>query len=204
MALLSTSASITRYRVQGKIDDSIIETVAEGLRRNTISDIDEEASDMAVGWTTLESPYRPDFESSSVLIGTHFVFSLRIDKKSIPSKIVKKHISIEMDKRLAESGKEFLSRNEKQQIKELVVDRLSVKIPATPSVYDLAWSYEDQTLFFFSTQKGANEELETLFSKSFKLTLVRLFPYTIGDLTTGLTDTERDALNKLSPSSFTE
>lgn len=204
MSIKSSSASITRYRVQGKIDGSIIETVSEGLRKNTITDIDEEAADMAVGWTTLESPYKPDFESSSVLIGTHFVFSLRIDKKAIPAKIVKKHVSIEERKRLDESGKEFLSRNEKQQIKELVIDRLSVKIPATPSVYDLVWNHEEQELLFFTTQKNANEELETLFNKSFKLTLVRLFPYTIGDLTTGLSDTERDVLKKLTPSRFTE
>ena len=89
-------------------------------------------------------------------------------------------------------------------LKERVIDRLSVKIPATPSVYDLVWNHEEQELLFFTTQKNANEELETLFNKSFKLTLVRLFPYTIGDLTTGLSDTERDVLKKLTPSSFTE
>ena len=204
MGLLSTSASICRYRVQGKIDDALLETVTENLKKNKFAEIDDEPSDLSVGWTTMENPYAPDFDSSTFLIGTYFVFSLRIDKKSVPSKIVKKHVSLETNKRLAESGKEFLSRNEKQQIKDQVTDVLTTKIPATPSIYDLIWNYEDETLLFFSTQKAANEELETLFNKSFKLTLVRLFPYTIADLTMDLTDKEHDILSKLSPTRFTE
>ena len=204
MGLLSTSVSITRYKVEGKIEGPVLEVVADGLKRNTINEIDNESFDKAVGWTSLEDPFAPNFDGSSFSIGTHMVFSLRIDKKSIPSKVLQKHFKLAVAKRLAESGREFLSRNEKTMLKEHVKNTLSLRIPATPNMYDVIWNYEGGTLLFFSNQKAANEELETLFSKSFKLSLIRLFPYTMADLTAGLGEPEKDVLAKLTPTKFTE
>jgi DNA recombination-dependent growth factor C len=199
MGLLSRSLSVTRYRVEKKIAAPVIENVTKGLKKYAITEIDNEADEHAVGWTCFEAPYEPDFDRSSFIIGTYFVFSLRIDKKAIPAKVVKKHYALEMQKRLKESGRDFLSRNEKKMIREHVLNVLSIRIPATPNVYDLLWDYEAASLLFFNNQKGANEALETLFSQSFGLTLIRLFPYTMGELTAGLSEPQRDVLGTLTP-----
>ncbi len=204
MGLLSSSVSITRYKVEGELKEPGLETVADGLRGNAITEIDNDISEKAVGWTSYENPFKPDFEGVSFAIGAYLIFSLRVDKKAIPSKIIKKHYTIEMAKQLAESGRENLSRNEKKAIKEKVINDLSLRIPATPGIYDLMWNSKEAVLWFFSNQKAANEELETLFSKSFRLTLIRLFPYTIADLMSGLSDGERGILSELSPTKFTE
>ncbi len=204
MGLLSSTVSITRYKIEGEIEKPVLETITNALKRNTISEIDDDSSDKDVGWTSLENPFNPDFEGSSFVIGTHLVFSLRIDKKTIPQKIVKKHVNMEVAKKLADSGRDYLSKNEKQIIKEGVIDKLSRRIPATPNIYDIVWNQEDSVLWFFSNHKSANEELEALFSKSFKVSLIRLFPYTIADLTSGLSEADRDILSKLSPTKFAE
>ncbi len=107
-----------------------------------------------------------------------------------------------MAKKLAESGREHLSRNEKKDIKEHVTNVLILRIPATPNIYDIIWNYEESSLWFFSNQKAANEELETLFSKSFRLSLVRLFPYTMAEIAAGLTDKESDFLSTISRTKF--
>ena len=204
MGLLSASNSITRYTVTGQLKKPVLETVAVGLKKNVISEIDDHESEKAVGWTSFEKPYQPDFSGSTYAYGTYLVFALRIDKKTIPSKVVKKHFMIESARRLADSGRQYLSRNEKQTIKDLVIDRLNIKVPATPNVYDIIWNYEDSVLWFFSNLKAANEELETLFIKSFDLNLIRMIPYTAAHLDSGLTDTEKDLLLKLSPTNFAE
>jgi len=204
MSLLSSSVSVTRYRVDGKIDGPVLDTVRSALVNSTIREIDNEPDAKSVGWTSFESPFNPDFASENFVIAENMVFSLRIDKKSIPAKIVNKQFKAAVKKRLAETGRERLSRNEKAEIKDDVLHRLYVRMPATPNVYDLVWKYEPGLLFFFSNQKEANEELETLFSKSFKLTLIRLFPYTTAEFVCGLSGPERDALTKLSSSQFYE
>lgn len=204
MGILSSSVSITQYYVDGRMAEPIIETVAKGLKKFSVEEIDNESSDKAIGWACFNNPFSTDFDINPFLIGTHFVFSMRIDKKSIPAKIVQKHFTLEMKKRLESSGREFLSKTEKKEIKDHVLNVLNLRIPATPNIYDLVWNYEAERLWFFSNLKGANEELETLFTRSFKLKLIRLFPYSMGALTSPLSDMEKDELSKLTPTRFTE
>jgi len=198
MGLLSATTSLSRYKVDGKLDDPIIEAIAKGLKKNVIADIDGNPSDRAVGWSSFLDPFKPDFDGSSFMIGTSVVFALRVDKKSIPNKMIQKHAAVESARRLKELGRDFLSANEKKMIKDHVINQLSLKMPATPNVYDVVWQYETGDVWFFSNLKSANEELETLFIKSFGVNLVRCIPYTMAALDKRLTAAEQDALNRLS------
>lgn len=202
MGVLSSSVSITQYRVEGSIESSFMETVTDALKNNTIREIDNEPEEKSVGWTCFQSPFKPDFEGSSFMYGTNLVFSLRIDKKTIPSKVVTKHLKMAIAKRLESSEREALHKNEKSEIKDEVLRRLFLRMPATPNMYDLIWNYEQKILWFFTNLKAANEELETLFSKSFKLSLIRIFPYTAALLNGDLKDAQKDQLEKLSPTTF--
>jgi hypothetical protein len=204
MGILSSSVSITQYRVEGKLPEPILGSVATGLKKHAVEEIDNESSDKAIGWACFNNPFNTDFNQSPYIIGTYFVFSMRIDKKKIPSKVVQKHYTLEMKKRLEKSGRDFLSKTEKKEIKDHVIHLLNLRIPATPNIYDLIWSYESNTLWFFSNLKGANEELETLFTRSFKLKLIRLFPYSMAALTSPLSDVEKDAVSQFTPTRFTE
>ena len=202
MGILSASVSVTRYQVQGKIKAPVTENITHGLKDNTIAEIDNQISDKAVGWTSFDKPFQPNFEGSSFVYGSYFVFSLRIDKKSITPKVLKKRYTIEAAKRMAESGREYLSKAEKKLVKDHVISGLCLRIPATPNVYDLVWNHEDSSVWFFTNLKAANEELETLFTKSFGLSLIRMFPYTAAELSSGLSDAQRDELQKISLTQF--
>ncbi|MFP4193398.1 MAG: recombination-associated protein RdgC [Desulfobacterales bacterium] len=202
MQLLSSTLSLTRYMVQGKPAGRIMDTVREGLKNQVIREIDNEPAAKSIGWTESARPFAPDFKKAQFMFGTYMVFSLRIDKKSVPAKIINKHVTMAAAKRLAETEQKQLSKTEKQQIKDEVTDRLYTRVPASPNVYDLVWDCEAGNLWFFSNLKEANEELETLFSKSFRLSLIRMFPYTEADLASGLSDDQRDALKKSGPAAF--
>ena len=56
MGILSSTVSVTRYRVNGDMGDSPIERVENGLKKFTIQDIDKEPSEIASGWTSLFDP----------------------------------------------------------------------------------------------------------------------------------------------------
>jgi hypothetical protein len=112
--------------------------------------------------------------------------------------MVQKHIALESEKRLKDLGREFLSADEKRAIKDLVLNKLHLKMPSTPSVYDVVWQYEKKRLWFFSNLKGANEELETLFIKSFGLSLIRSIPYTMAAFNNEMSSEQLDALSRLS------
>jgi len=202
MGLLSPTVSITRYLVKGKLDGSVTDTLIKSLKKKIILDIDKSSQERGVGWTSFESPYLPDFDNFPPVMGSYFIFSLRIDKKNIADKIIKKYFICEMKKKLLETGRDFLSNNEKKMLKDNIKNKLYLSIPATPNIYDVVWNYEKSALFFFSNLKNSNEEFETLFRKSFNLSLIRLFPYSIADLTAGFSGDENDILNKLTPTNF--
>lgn len=202
MQLLSSTLSLTRYWVEGKLAEPVMDTVREGLKNQVIRDIDNDPAAKSIGWTESGRPFAPDFEKAQFMFGTYMVFSLRIDKKSVPAKIVNKHLSMAVARRLAETEQKQLSKTEKRQIKDEVTNRLYTRVPASPNVYDLVWDYEAGALWFFSNLKEANEEIETLFAKSFRLSLIRMFPYTEADLACGLSDKQRDAVKQAGPAAF--
>jgi len=202
MSISSSKVSITQYNVQGKLNSQIIDTIADGLTKHTILDIDQQVLDRAVGWTSYDKPFQPEFSGSSFVYGNYFVFSLRIDKKNIAAKVLKKHYTIEAARRMSESGRDYLSKTEKKLVKDHVQNALCLRIPATPNIYDVVWNFEESSLWFFSNLKAANEELETLFSKSFRLSLIRIFPYTAADIYSNLKDSQRDELLNISPTQF--
>jgi len=199
MSLLSNAISITRYRVNGKLDDPITDAVYLGLKKKMLPDIDDIESAQSAGWTSFQDPFTPSFEGSSFVYGNYFVYSLRIDKKTIPSKLVQKYMAIEIAKKCQASGREFLSRNEKKMIKENVLSLLGLRIPATPNIYNVLWNYEASLVWFFTHLKGPNEELETLFKTSFGLVLTRIFPFTFAESSPGMSSFDLDLLTTLSP-----
>ena len=204
MGIISAQTSVTRYFIAGELKKPVIDAITEGLKKQAITDIDGNPSDQAMGWTSFHTPYEPNFDDASFLIGHYVVFALRIDKKSIPSKLVQKQYTIESTRKLKTVQRDFLSKDEKKAIKENVLATLNLKIPATPSVYDIVWQYEAGELWFFSNLKNSNEILESLFLKSFGLKPIRQIPYTVAFLDKTLTDTEREALNIIAKSDYSD
>ncbi len=199
MALISSTHSVSRYHVDGKIEGSVLEEVRNALIKNAIPKIESEYDEISAGWTPVESPYNPDFEAFSFQFGTYFLFSLRIDKKSIPQKLIQKYMALEIEKKKEKSGRDFISKNEKSELKEHVTDILMHKIPAIPNIYDVLWDYEAGNLYLYTTQKAANEFFETIFLKSFNLKPVRLFPYTMIEKKSDFSSTKKDRALSLAP-----
>ncbi len=199
MGLISSTHSISRYHIDGKIEGSIISEVRNGLIKHSIPKMESEYDEISAGWAPVESPYNPDFEKFSFQFGTYFLFSLRIDKKSIPAKLVQKYMAIEIEKKKEKSGRDFISKNEKSEIKDMVVDILMHKIPAIPNIYDVLWSYEENNCYLYTTQKAANEFFETIFLKSFNLKPIRLFPYTLVEKKSLFSNSQKDRVLSLAP-----
>lgn len=183
MALLSTSQAIVRYNVPDSylpdFEGGLMEHVRNGLIQGQMPIEKKEYEEVVVGWVPFEGPYNPNFDEHSFIFGTHFVFSLRIDKKTVPAKAVAEQLDIAVQKKLSETERKFLSSAERSELKALVMDKLLRQVPFVPTIYEIVWDFKGKTVLFFSTQNAANELFETLFLKSFGFKIHRLFPYTM-------------------------
>ncbi len=202
MQLLSSTLSVTRFKVEGRLADPVVETLRKGLSEFAIREIDSKPVEKSFGFTRADLPFTPDFSGDEILFGTNFVFSLRIDKKRIPAKVVKKEQMAMEAEKMARTGRQRLSTAEKKEIKELVVQRLLTRVPAVPNVYDIVWDYENETVWFFSGLKEASEVLESLFSKAFGLTIIKLFPFTWVWFSGSLSHREKDLVKQAVPTLF--
>ena len=77
MGLITSTQSVSRYTIEGNIENPILETIRNSLKKYSIPVIESEYDEIVSGWTPIESPYDPDFEKFSFQFGTYFVFSLR-------------------------------------------------------------------------------------------------------------------------------
>lgn len=179
MGLLTSTSSFLRYKIENESQDISLENLRQALKDNRFPEIaDSEMSEAISGWTSFENPYDPNFDEDHIMYGDNIVFSLRLDKKTIPKKIIEKHLAIESKKIMQQSGNDYLSKNELRKLKEEIMLKLSLLIPSTPNIYDVLWLPQKQEVYFFTTQKSINEIFETLFRQTFSLPLIRLFPYT--------------------------
>lgn len=203
MSLTSTSASITRFRVFGELAKPP-EAVLSGLEKFNIDrPMDENDAEERFGWTNTETPYSPEFEGR-MTIGSFFVFSLRVDKKTVPGKLVQQKFNEALRRKMEEREGRALSKTETREIKSQVKEMLVASAPFVPNIYDLFWDYETATVYLLSTSKSVCEKMEDIFRQSFGLRLVQLFPFTVADLTFDLDESQRKNLHALQPTYFTE
>jgi len=204
MSILSSSSSFLKYKIkedlQANSSTLSIDQIRTSLKKNRFPDIiNSETSEMTAGWTTLESPFDPDFETDPLTYGKYIIFSLRMDKKVIPKKIVEKELAIETKKILKEGQRDFISKKEKSTIKEDIILKLSLIIPSTPDIYNVVWIPETGEILFFSLSKAVNEVFENLFRTSFSKPVIRIFPYTKIFFSKNVKDADKDKFYNIKP-----
>jgi DNA recombination-dependent growth factor C len=182
MGLISGGITATRYRVTGDIPENLQSLIIEGIRKHRYPEIEDEGASMTCGWTGFFEPYDTDYESEqSFFLIEYGIFSLRIDRKDVPASLLQKHVVIESKKRLSGSGKSFLTKTEKKEVKESVYTALFSKAPLKPSIHSVLWDLEHNEVSVFTASKAVLEDFETLFRKSFGLVPIRLFPFTMAE-----------------------
>jgi hypothetical protein len=129
------------------------------------------------GWTSIDNVLDTKFQYANYSVGEYLVFSMRLDKKVIPPSLLKLRVLEEEKKALGESGKKFLGRQRKEDIKEKVKVELAGLIPPIPSFFEACWSPRGKMVYFCSLAAAPIEEFKDLFKRSFKMDLVPFAPW---------------------------
>ena len=181
MALLSNATSFVRYSVFGDVPDNFWDFAAERIRSFAFRDIDDNFEEKSIGWVSVHNMFDSSFTYSSYAAGDFIVLALRIDERKVSAAVLKKFCMKEEERVKKKKELPRLSRGHRQEIKESIKLMLLKKALPTPAVYDLCWNLSDSTLYFFSTNKKAQEILENFFKDTFNLTLTLQIPYLIAD-----------------------
>ncbi len=176
MGIVKDPLSFSRFRVRGEIPGDFSKTFNEMIRRFAFQHSFH--AEKLSGWTSIDNVLDTEFQYANYAVGEYLVFSLRIDKKTIPPSLLKVRVLEEEKKALGESGKKFLGRQRKDDIREKVKLELAGVIPPVPSFYEACWTPREKVVYFCSLAAPAIEEFKDLFKRSFKMDLS---PYTPWD-----------------------
>ena len=177
MALLSGSASFTRFTVEGEVPENFWDFIAEKVAAHSFQDIDDTMDEYSIGWVSVANMFDSDFAYSSYAAGDYVVLSMRADERKVSSAVLKKYTMKEEERIRREKEIPRLARSVRLEIKERVRSELVRKSAPIPVVYDLCWSLSDNTLLFFSTSRKALALLEDLFRETFDLSLILQIPW---------------------------
>jgi len=101
---------------------------------------------------------------------------------------------------MKESGKSFITKDRKQEIKDQVALKLRTRFLPIPAVFDAVWNLRDNRVWLATTNSKIKTMFEECFTMTFGLNLEQLTPYF---LARRLADKSRHALiDDLEPSPF--
>ncbi len=180
MGLLKGTWTFSRYGVLGKLPEQFHNTVDEGLKKYAFANQADRQREKSLGWTSLENILDTDFTYAQYKLADYLIFSLRIDRRSVPLSLLKLKALEAEKKYLAETGKKRLYRQEQEEIKEKIRLGLMEKALPIPAFYEICWSPSRNMVFFGSHSDKIIEDFQKLFKETFHVSLHPFLPWERG------------------------
>jgi len=180
LGILSSSVSLTRYRIVEKVPDELLKEVPQRLKNNAFREIDQTSDERSFGWVCFDDLLDSNWHSASPHKGHYLAFALRLDTRRIPPAVMKKYfrLALEDARREQESrGKKFITRDQKTEIKDRVKQTLMGKTLPVPAVFDVVWDVSRHLVYLCSVSPKVRQLFEDQFSQSFELNLEPQTPY---------------------------
>jgi recombination associated protein RdgC len=204
MGLLGGSVSTTKFFVRGELKKNFTDALLKAVRLRAFQELspDEDLEERA-GWCVAGKPLDTELAHDKIYGQSMVYFALRIDRWRIPKPLFKAHFDEAAAALSAKTGREKLSKREKEDIKLRINRKLKKRLIPAMRHYDLCWDLHRRELRFWNRSPRTNEELRTLFDQCFatlELTLDQESPFMLAK---GLLNEQQlEALSQLEASSF--
>lgn len=173
--LLSATNQITRYKIE--INDKVQFTndIKSKLEQYPAFDIDDTPDEKMIGFADHQDNFATNFDK--IHVGDYIVFTMRIDEKKVNKHILEKQLSEYIQQNYAD---QILIPAQKKEFKQIIYDKLLYETKAIPKCFDIVIDVSNQIAYFFSSNKKANEEFETMMY-NLGIPCFCLFPFTMAE-----------------------
>ncbi len=201
MGVFNGSVSVTKFFVEAELPKRFAETFIKNVQLRTFRELtvdgeEEEAS----GWCAAGNGLDLELTHEKVFLNSYLVLALRVDRWRIPRPLFKAQFEVAQAEYRARTGKEKLSKREKDELKFRVNRRLRRKVIPVMRVFDLCWDLNRGEVWFWNRAARVNDDMSGLFEQTFALALTEAAPYVVARRLLGEESTE--PLMALEPSLF--
>lgn len=201
MGILNGGIRLRRYQVLGELPQGFRATYEEAIQAQAFRDfVPDDEREQVLGWVPVDDWFDPNLPLDRWLVENTVNLTLRVDTKRIPARFLKQECrKLEAEWKL-KSGREDLSRAEREEIETIVRRRLLERVIPSCQGTDVSWDLNRGEVLFWSTGERVNEAFRALFEKTFGVKLRPLFPYFLALRALG--DEQGEVVDRVVPSVF--
>ncbi len=179
---LSSTCSITRFRVIDEVSDELLLSVPDKLKQFAFQDIDDIPQETSFGWTNFDDMLDTSWKLSPPEKGEYITFSFRMDTRRISPAVFKKHLRVAIEeetKKMRDLGKKFIGRQQKLEIREQVMLRLRGRAMPVPEEFQVVWNPHAGIVYLATTKGKVIDLFCEYFTRTFDLHLEQLAPHSL-------------------------
>ncbi|HEU18421.1 MAG TPA: hypothetical protein ENO00_03425 [Deltaproteobacteria bacterium] len=177
MGLLKGPVTATKYRVTGTVPDDFRNFVDERIKHFAFSGLSTGEAEKSIGWTSIDNILDTDFSYANYSIANYLIFSLRIDRKVVPTALLKLKVLEAEKELLTQRNTEKIYKAERNDLKDRIHLSLMNQTPPIPATFEVCWNVSEGWLLFGSLSEKVKEDFVDLFSRTFNLSLRPFVPW---------------------------
>ncbi len=177
MGLKKGAFSFSRFGVSNPLPGDFANLFDEKIKSFAFRDFFPENEEKSLGWTGLQEILDRSFAYATHTLGDYRVFSLRIDRKTISSALLRLRFLEAERGMLAEREAKKLYKEEKEALREAIRQDLMKQAAPVPSMLDVCWSLTKGMVYFSSHAEKILQDFQDVFRESFEMELALHVPW---------------------------
>ena len=177
MGLIRGAFTFMQFSVDGKLPQAFTTFARSRIQGNAFREARSSTEEKRMGWVSATDVLDADFENTPFSLGDYLIFSLRIDRKVIPPKLMKVRLMEEQRRFLSEHQQTRIGKAMNEGLKEKVRMEIMTKSDPVPSFYDVLWAVGQNKVYFSSLSDKVADDFVDYFKKTFSLGLKRMAPH---------------------------
>ncbi len=177
MPFTSGTLSATAYRTGTPCPSDARERFKRSLHRHAFKPIDAEKGEtQSIGWADPRNILSPSLSWDHLTVGPYLFLGLRVDRKTIPSMLLKARVREALRELAKEKKVQRISRTEKKAVEERIAGELLRQASPSVAVCEAVWNTASGEVFFAASSRGVNEAFVELFAQTFDIELLPNHP----------------------------
>ena len=156
MGIQSASATFTRFLVEDPAKKDFWEYVRRGLQAGAHQEGTGDRAETA-GFASWDDLFDASFENDSHHKAEYLAFQFRVDRRKVPSVLLRQQFKTAVRKFRDENGGRWPSRQDKQKLREDLLDGLLARALPHPSGCEVVWNTRKGTLLVGTRGKRMTE-----------------------------------------------
>ncbi len=192
--------NVTRLKVIDDVPDSLLEKLPDTLKMNVFVPLDNQ--EVVCGWCGYNDALSDTWTPDEVWAcgADRLRWGFRVDTKRVPASLLKKEVQAAIRKELRDTGKMFMLKERKEEIKTQVKLRLIAKALPVPEAFKVVWDATTGYMYINTTSEKKIDLFTSFVKDKLGLTVQVFTPY---DFARSVFENDEAKLAQLQETDFT-